>query len=55
MARRAKKARGVKRRDGWDPRSQPAVRELLDHLARELAAEYLRLTRDAAPTKGAGG
>ena len=28
-------------------RIEPDVRELLDHIARELAAEYVRLMRDA--------
>ena len=31
-----------------DPRSDPAVRDLLDHVARELAEEYVRLMRAAA-------
>jgi hypothetical protein len=54
MALRAKKARAVDRREVWDPRSRPAVRELLDHVAGELAAEYLRLIRQAAAKKGDG-
>ena len=33
----------------WDPRHNRAVREILDHLARELAEEYVRLMKDATP------
>ena len=33
---------------GWDAAGNPAVRELLDHLAAELAAEYVRLMKTAA-------
>jgi hypothetical protein len=52
MALRQKQARDVDRREAWDPHFCPAVRELLDHLARELADEYLRLTREAPTKKG---
>lgn len=48
MALRARQTRYVERREAGDPRLRPAVRELLDHLARELAVEYLRLVREAA-------
>jgi len=34
--------------DVWTPTSDHAVRELLDHLAQELAAEYVRLMKKAA-------
>jgi len=29
--------------DDWNPVTNPAVKELLDHLAQELATEYVRL------------
>lgn len=32
----------------WDPRYHPAVRELLDHVAHQLAEEYVRLIKQAA-------
>ena len=32
----------------WTLEGNPAVRELLDHLAEELAAEYVRLMKAAA-------
>jgi len=32
----------------WDVRYNGAVRELLDHVARELAEEYVRLMKQAA-------
>jgi hypothetical protein len=32
---------------GWNPITNPAVRELLDHLADELAKEYIRLMKQA--------
>lgn len=32
--------------DDWSHRLNPAVRELLEQVARELATEYLRLARD---------
>jgi len=32
----------------WTPESNPAVAELLDHLAEELAGEYVRLMEAAA-------
>jgi hypothetical protein len=35
----------------WDVRHNRAVRELLDHVARELAEEYVRLTKQAATSK----
>ena len=31
----------------WNPATDPAVRELLDHLADELAKEYIRLMKQA--------
>lgn len=34
----------------WSPVDNPAVRELLDHLADELAREYIRLMKQAAAT-----
>jgi hypothetical protein len=33
---------------GWNPITNPAARELLDHLADELAKEYIRLMKQAA-------
>ena len=30
---------------GWNPITNPAARELLDHLADELAKEYIRLMK----------
>ena len=33
--------------EGWNPTTNPAVRELLDHLADELAREYIRLMKQA--------
>ena len=32
---------------GWNPTNNPAARELLDHLADELAKEYIRLMKQA--------
>ena len=32
---------------GWNPTTDPAVRELLDHIADELAKEYIRLMKQA--------
>jgi len=32
---------------GWNPTTNPAARELLDHLAEELAKEYIRLMKQA--------
>jgi hypothetical protein len=32
---------------GWNPTNNPAARELLDHLAEELAKEYIRLMKQA--------
>ncbi len=32
---------------GWNPATNPAARELLDHLADELAKEYIRLMKQA--------
>jgi hypothetical protein len=29
----------------WSPQANPAVRELLDHIARQLAEEYVRLMK----------
>ena len=34
--------------EGWNPTTNPAMRELLDHLADELAREYIRLMKQAA-------
>ncbi len=33
---------------GWNPITNPAARELLDHVADELAKEYIRLMKQAA-------
>lgn len=48
---RAKTAEPVKNPDvsdqGWNPATNPAVRELLNHLADELAKEYIRLMKQA--------
>jgi hypothetical protein len=52
MALRARQTRRGERREPSEPRLRPAVRELLDHLARELAAEYLRLRREPPAQKG---
>ena len=37
----------AERWEEWDPRRNVAVRELLDHLAHELAEEYIRLMKQA--------
>ena len=39
----------------WSPAANPAVAELLDHLARELAGEYVRLMEKATEGEGARG
>jgi hypothetical protein len=48
---RAKAAEPVRNPDdsdrGWNPTTNPAARELLDHLADELAKEYIRLMKQA--------
>ena len=48
---RAKAAEPVRDPDvsdqGWNPTTNPAARELLDHLADELAKEYIRLMKQA--------
>ena len=48
---RAKAAKPVRDLDvtdrGWNPTTNPAARELLDHLADELAKEYIRLMKQA--------
>ena len=48
---RAKAAEPVRKPDipgeGWNPTTNLAVRELLDHLADELAKEYIRLMKQA--------
>ena len=48
---RTKAAEPVRKPDipdeGWNPTTNPAVRELLDHLADELAKEYIRLMKQA--------
>jgi len=31
--------------DNWTPTSNSAVRDILDHLAKELASEYIRLMK----------
>lgn len=36
---------------GWSQRSNPAVREMLDHVAEELAKEYIRLMKASAEKK----
>jgi len=36
----------------WNPARDPAVRELLDHIAVELAEEYVRLMKEAAAEEG---
>ena len=33
---------------GWNPAANPVVAELLDHIAEELAQEYVRLMKKAA-------
>ncbi len=49
---RTKAAEPVRKPDipceGWNPTTNPVVRELLDHLADELAREYIRLMKQAA-------
>lgn len=47
MRIKAKQAVEVERGEDWDPRCNRASRELLDHLARELAEEYIRLMKEA--------
>lgn len=37
----------------WSPAANPAMAELLDHLAKELAGEYVRLMEKAAEAEGA--
>lgn len=32
----------------WSPDANPALREILDHIARQLAEEYTLLVREAA-------
>jgi hypothetical protein len=48
---RTKAAEPVRKTDipseGWNPTTNPAMRELLDHLADELAREYIRLMKQA--------
>ena len=48
---RAKAAEPARNTDvsdqGWNPTTNPAARELLDHLADELAKEYIRLMKQA--------
>jgi len=47
-AKAAEPARNLDVSDqGWKPATDPAVRELLDHLAEELAKEYIRLMKQA--------
>lgn len=47
-AKAAEPARNLDVSDqGWNPATDPAVRELLDHLAEELAKEYIRLMKQA--------
>ena len=36
---------------GWTPEANPALKELLDHLAQELAEEYVLLMRPTKHTK----
>ena len=36
----------------WTPAVNPAVRELLDHVARQLAEEFVRLTKADDPPRG---
>ncbi len=36
---------------GWTPEANPALREMLDHLAKELAEEYVRLMKLTQQTK----
>ena len=38
----------------WTPYSAPALTALLDHIAEELAREYVRLMKAAAHDEGAG-
>ena len=38
----------------WSPVDNPAVRDLLDHLADELAREYIRLMKQAAAKSSCG-
>ena len=37
----------------WSPAANPAVRDILDHLADELAREYIRLLKQAAASRPA--
>ncbi len=48
MKPRDKQSGEAERWEEWDPQRNVAVRELLDHLARELAEEYIRLMKQAA-------
>jgi len=36
----------------WNPKTTPGVKELLDHLAEELADEYLRLMKSDGTESG---
>jgi hypothetical protein len=38
----------------WNPARAPAVKELLDHIAVELADEYVRLMKEAVTEPGNG-
>ena len=52
-AKTAEPARNLDVSDqGWNPATDPAVRELLDHLADELAKEYIRLMKQAGEGHG---
>ena len=39
----------------WSPDENPAVAELLDHIAETLAVEYVRLMENAAQNQGSEG
>jgi hypothetical protein len=43
-----RRPRGGREEPALDPLRDPVVRELLDHIARELAEEYVRLMKAAA-------
>ena len=47
MKTRAKRRHEPAPQHDWDPRRNQAVMDLLDHLAQELAEEYVRLMKQA--------
>jgi ribosomal protein L31E len=53
MARRRKAIARAEASDAhWSPEANPALREILDHIARQLAEEYTLLVGEAANKDG---